>query len=511
MYQLMIIDDEPIVRAGISMLIPWSDYNFEVCAEGVDGRDGLKKVLEYSPDLVLVDLKMPGLNGIELIREAKKQGFEGKFIILTGYSDFEFAKSAVSLGVRAYLLKPIDEDEIRENLEEVLAELEAKKNLDDYYSLSELNARQVVLRRLLQPSEDKESIRKEIKLYGMDFKYNNFCVAILSPNTDEAGDVLGVEPQKIEQMQRGIKNLDSIIVENNLVFICKGSSYTKIREQLMKNNERLKRDQKDSFFISLGQDVANWEDINFSYECAKLLTDYKFLYKDMGAVSIDDLKIAHIEDKHNFAEELCELIEIADKTSIEEKLRDLKELYKSKVMRETEIKVHVIQNIVLLFSMLERKYPDKIANIPNFDTSVNKIKKSDSLEHLLQLVSSFSEEVIERIGITTTDNIVKRVLAYMERNYEKDLKLEDIAKVFSYNSAYLGKVFKKITGENFNNVLNGIRIDNAKKLLLETDLKVYQISEQVGYSNTDYFYTKFRKYVGVSPKEFIEKNTQSNN
>lgn len=506
MYQLMIIDDEPVVRAGIRRLIPWSNYNFEVCAEGIDGKDGLKKLLEYSPDLVLVDIKMPGMNGLELIKEAKKQGFEGKFIILTGYSDFEFAKTAVSLGVRAYLLKPIDEDELVENVEEVLAELEAKKNLDDYYTLSELQARQGVLRQMLVDSRDKENLGREIKLYGMDFKYNSFCVAIISNNNRNLNQEIIKENEKTNQLTVGISNVDSLIVDDNLVLICKGSSYTKIREQLLKNNERLRKNHNDDFFISVGHDVANWEDINFSYECAKLLTDYKFLYKDMEAVSIDDLRITSNESEDDFAEHLCELIEIGDSDSIEKTLKELKEYYKTMVMKETEIKVQIIRNIVLLGSMLQSKYSDKFDDFPDFDVAIDKIKRSDSLDDVMQIISTFSIGASENIGITTTDNIVKRVLAYMERNYAKPLKLEDIAKIFSYNSAYLGKVFKKITGNSFNNVLNHIRIENAKRLLLETDLKVYQISEQVGYNNTDYFYSKFRSYVGISPKEFIEQN-----
>lgn len=505
MYQLMIIDDEPIVRAGIRQLIPWSDYNFEVCAEGVDGKDGLKKLLEYSPDLVLVDVKMPGMNGLELIREAKKRDFEGKFIILTGYSDFEFAKTAVSLGVRAYLLKPIDEDELRENLEEVLAELEAKKNLDDYYSLSELKARQLVLRRLLQPLDDKESLHREIKLYGMDFKYNTFCVAIVSRKNGVKGLEVPVDSEKKEQFQKGINKIDTIIVDNTLVMICKGSNYKQIRDQLIRNNEKIKRDYNESFFIAIGHNVSYWEDIYFSYECAKLLTDYKFLYKDMEVVCIDDIKDTNSKSKENFAENICELIEIGDTEAIKNTFQELKELYKSKVVDETEIKVQVIHNIVLLYSMLEKKYPDKIADFPDFNTTIDRIKKSDCLDELIQIITIYAVNVTENIGITTTDNIIKRVLAYMERNYVQDLKLEDMAKIFSYNSAYLGKVFKKITGFTFNDVLNSIRIENAKRLLLETDLKVYQISEQVGYNNPDYFYSKFRKYVGVSPKEFIEQ------
>jgi len=502
----MIIDDEPIVRAGLRYLLPWSEYNFEICAEGVDGKDGLKKLLEYSPDLVLVDIKMPGMNGLELIREAKKQDFDGKFIILTGYSDFEFAKSAISLGVRAYLLKPIDEDELRRNVEEVLAELEAKKNLDDYYSLNELKARQDLLRRLLQPLEDKMSLGREIKLYGMDFKYNIFCVAIISRMNETEGQEIPIDAEKREQIQKGIRNVDSIMVDNNFVLICKGSSYIKIKEQLNKNIERLKRDCNENFFVSIGHDVSCWEDINFSFECAKLMTNNKFLYKDMEVVCIDDLKISHKGCDENFTNRICDLIEIGDTDSIIKTFLDLKNLYRSRVAKETDIKLQVIHNIVLLYSVLEKKYPDKVAEFPDFNMTVENIKKSDSLEELIGLITDYSINVAEKIGITTTDNIVKRVLAYMERNYVNDLKLEDIAKLFSYNSAYLGKVFKKTTGSSFNDVLNNIRIENAKRLLLETDLKVYQISEQVGYSNTDYFYSKFRKYVGVSPKEFIEQS-----
>ena len=106
------------------------------------------------------------------------------------------------------------------------------------------------------------------------------------------------------------------------------------------------------------------------------------------------------------------------------------------------------------------------------------------------------------IGASSSDNVVRRMYAYMEKNYDKDLKLEMISKMFNYNSAYLGKIFKKEMGESFNNALDHIRISSAKRLLTDTSLKVYQVSERVGFSNIDYFYSKFKRYVGISPKEF---------
>ena len=99
-YRAMIIDDEEIVRNGIKNLIDWEREDFEICAEGKDGKDGLAKILSEQPDLVLIDIKMPGMGGIDVIRAAREQNFEGQFVILTGYSEFEFAKSAISLGVK---------------------------------------------------------------------------------------------------------------------------------------------------------------------------------------------------------------------------------------------------------------------------------------------------------------------------------------------------------------------------------------------------------------------------
>lgn len=505
MYQLMIIDDEPVVRAGIKQLIPWENYNFELCAEGVDGKDGLRKVLDYSPDLVLVDVKMPGMSGIELIREAKKEGFEGKFIILTGYSDFDFAKSAISLGVRAYLLKPIDEDELLNNVQEVLDELDAKKNLDDYYTLSELKARQEVLYRLLMHSADKDTLRKEIKLYGMDFNYHSFCTAILSTKSTYLENDSNKVKEREELIYKDLVHVDKITVDDKLVLICKGRSYQEILTTLVKNNERVKRYYREGFFIAIGHNVAYWEDLSFSYECAKLLTEYEFLYKDSEAVSIEILNQIGINAVGNFTDRLCSLIEIGDVDAIHQIMKELKHCYKNELMKESEVKILVIHNMVLLHSVLERRYESKKENFPDFEKFIDGIKRVECLEGLMEMVDDYCVKATLCIGASTTDVVVKRMISYIEKNYDQDLKLEGIAKIFNYNSAYLGKVFKKEMGESFNNVLDSIRIENAKRLLIESDLKVYQVSKQVGYSNIDYFYSKFKKNVGISPKEYKHK------
>ena len=285
----MIVDDEPVVRAGIKQLISWEEYGYEICAEGLDGKDGFNKLLEHSPDLVLVDVKMPGMSGIDLIGKAKKEGFEGKFIILTGYSEFEFAKSAVSLGVQAYMLKPIEENELLQNIIEVKAKLDNQKHRDRYYSLSELKARQEVLRNLLVYSKDKVEVRKDIELYGMDYHYKSFCV-IISQENEYVEENLGLNHGKQEALLKDLDYIDKVILDNKLVLIGKGYTYRCLSEKLQRNNDRIKRRYGESLFIAIGHDVAHVEDIHFSYETAKLLSHYEFLFKDRNIVSIDIFK-----------------------------------------------------------------------------------------------------------------------------------------------------------------------------------------------------------------------------
>ena len=123
MIKVLIIDDEPSIRIGLEHMIPWIDLGFNVIGVGVNGIDGLEKIETLNPDLVILDMEMPGLNGIDVLKKAKSKGYKFKSIVLTGYSEFKYAKECISLDVHSYLLKPLDEDELIENLKEIKEEI----------------------------------------------------------------------------------------------------------------------------------------------------------------------------------------------------------------------------------------------------------------------------------------------------------------------------------------------------------------------------------------------------
>lgn len=503
MYRMIIIDDEPIVREGLMRLLSWKDYQFEVCAQGIDGIDGLEKVLKYQPDLVLVDVKMPGMSGLELIQKAKEKGFKGQFIILTGFSDFDFAKTAISLGVRDYLLKPVDEDELSENICAMVKEWEEISKLRKINEFNEQTAIQELIRSILLFHKDKEQLLYQMKMYHYNFEYSKYCVAILC---NQVGSVkIGLEypsKEKLDVMIKGIENIDYINIEDKWVLIGKGISYQNILHTLLENNKKLHNIFNDKYFICMGHDVVHWEDIHYSYECAKLLSEYQFIFHNEEAVTIDALK----ECKEIVIDNLFELIsfqiEVGDLEELKRSFIKIEEYCKLKLLKESDVKILLSHHLFMTRNTLEERYEKRKGEFPEYNVVSNWIKGAPTLKDLLTYATDYCVKLSQIIAASGTENVIRRVHVYVEKNYQKDLKLESIAKVFNYNSAYLGKLFKKEMGENFNNFLDHIRIENAKRMLTESDLKVYQVSERVGYSNIDYFYSKFKRYVGISPKEF---------
>lgn len=423
-YTGMIIDDEKIVREGI---------------------------LRYKPDLVLIDIKMPGLSGLEVIQKAKEQGFEGHFIILTGYSEFEYAKQAISMGVDGYLLKPIEEEAY----------------LKSYHSRNEGKARKDLLRRIVLNEDSPENLSRDMGLYQLPMEGNCFCVAVCR-DMDVEGEKEGKAfLEKIRALTEGDNAcIGSFSMMGTAVLVGKGITYQQWKKRLEKRNKRLSGYHGPGLRIAIGNNVRSWQELFCSYESALYLLEQSFIFNEEDILTID--LICSLEESREpvSVEYLEMLIEVGEEEGIRRAMGMFRDYCAWQMLKSGEIKMMLVQELFQLQARLGKKYVSEALSNENLQPQI------------------------------------RRVYYYMEKNYDKDLKLETIAKNFNYNSAYLGKLFRKEMGESFNNSLDIIRITNARRLLQETNLKVYQISEKVGYGSIDYFYIKFKKYVGISPKEY---------
>ncbi|MCI8763033.1 MAG: response regulator transcription factor [Lachnospiraceae bacterium] len=499
----MIIDDEKIVREGICDLIDWNAEGYRLVPGGKDGREGLAGILRYQPDLVLVDIKMPGITGLELIQEARKQGFQGHFIILTGYSEFEYAKTAISMGVEGYLLKPVDEDELLGYVRRIRKKLEQEVYLKSYHSRNEDKARQELLRRIVLNEDSPENLKRDIELYQLPMEGSCLCVAVCR-DKDEDGDK--EEKHFQEKLAALIEGdaacMGTFSIAGGAVLVGKGITYKQWKSRIEKRNRRLASYYGSGFRLAIGNNVHSWKELFCSYESALYLLDQSFIFGEEDILTID--LICNLEESREAVsvEYLEMLIEVGEAEGIRRAMGMFRDYCAWHMLKSQEIKILLIQELLRLQMKLGKKYNSEALSDEKLQPLIRRLMEAENMTRLLECFEGVLTSLSQEIGTGGAGNIIRRVYYYMEKNYDKDLKLETIARNFNYNSAYLGKLFRKETGESFNNSLDIIRINNARRLLQETNLKVYQISERVGYGSIDYFYIKFKKYVGISPKEY---------
>lgn len=511
----LIIDDEAVVRAGLKNIIDWNTYGFDICGEADNGEEGLQKILSLDPDLVLLDIKMPGMYGVDIARHAREHGFGGKIIILSGYSDFEYAHDAIKSGVDAYLLKPIDEDELIEAVTQVKSKLDKEFADSVILHQSMPQMKNKIINDIICGNDEalKSGKLDEFSLYSVNLKFDIFEVAIADNMSESALDENMLRAELLKKYSGDESNIDTVLINDRTAVLLKGSEAVRRLPDAVEKMRRRGKDLKAGFFIGVGRCVKNVSDINLSYLDAQKIVNRRFFYdENQSIVFWDDInakfKAAPSDaiDITNYIEILKSYIEVGDCEKIRATLVKIKnEIICSGIKAEKAIAM-MINVYCQLKKKLYLSYPGLGTDSQGGEKIdievINCIYEKNSLFEIIKLLCEVFKNVSEKTESITGKNLMKRVENYISKNFMQKLKLEDIAQLFGYNSAYLGKLFKDTFGDNFNTYLDKVRIAKAKSLLQNKDLKVYEVSEQVGFKNIDYFYKKFKTYVGQSPNEY---------
>lgn len=505
--KLLIADDEIDVREGIRFLLDWADLGFIICGEGKNGADTLEQILKLQPDIVLLDIRMPKLSGLEVVRQAQEGGFLGKFIILSGYSDFAYAQEAIHLGVTSYLTKPIEEEELKkavlEAKESILKEQQAQKKFLEYRD----KARDSILKDILYhkanyPFLDYQDLMLESSVFQVVL-YTNYN----QDSFQAAWDFAGI----LRLANKNHNSLDYVRLERLHVILLKGEFALKRFQELLAHyiTNPQKGSPLDSLFLAYGRPVYDVQDIHISFEDAQFLMSRRFFcrfnqhvlgYTDMPGERPKPLEQSLLEN--TYSQRISDYIQAGNRHMLQGTLEELKqELYLANT--ETSLLKHYLADIMIqVKSNIQRTYGNIDLPFPGNAAIISAITEKYYLYEILQFFTIQFEMSMNAIGSPTRESVMDGILEYIQRNYQENLKLGAIADLFGYNSSYLGKVFSKTTGKNFNAYVDGVRIEVSKSLLKEEDYKVYEIAQLVGYANVDYFHKKFKKYVGMSPAEF---------
>src|SRR5690625_3811008 len=340
MQKVLIIDDEPIIREGLKNVISWNEYGYEICDVGVDGRDGLNKIRSHQPDLILLDIRMPGLSGIDLVKQVRKENNQVKIIILTAYSSFSYAKELMGYGIESYLLKPIDEHELVEILKKISLERDEEKKLASQLELYNQLNEDKSLRALLVAELDDVSQEMKERLDGKHLQ-----VARISSEMDQANyhwltNEVDKTPDQIKIIRR-----DS---HNHLLFI--DMEEAEVKSFMNRVCERFNLYGDDHIVLMLGSVVDEIEEVVKSYHQVKELIDVHFCFSEKNILIYDELDF---DDKSNTNlsneinnHRLFHYLEFNDTVNIQNELLDIEKYYQSKRYTEERIKIEVLEWII---------------------------------------------------------------------------------------------------------------------------------------------------------------------
>lgn len=510
---VLIADDEKIVLEGLKYIIDWEHLGFTICQTASDGADALEKIMTLNPDLVLMDIRMPKMNGIEVVQAAVEQGYRGKFIILSGVSEFKLAQTAMRYGVDFYLTKPIDEDELEQAVtsihELILREAQNQTSYEQYRS----KAKNSILKEIMLDTCDYYKLDLDdlhlnaniyqvvsYENYNQDYFYQSWNFADLMRVTNQDNNTFDL----IELNQRKV-----ILLKGDFAI----SKFNNLLEHYQVAPQ--KGSPFDSVFLAYGQKVSRIRDIHLSYQDVCHLCDRRFFcsenqhivgYEELNPQTAGICPITK-EMAPDYAERFANYIQSHNQTLITETLKGLSSFMKQSNEEITAIKHFMIDLYILVKQKIMQAYTN--IDIP-FIANAAAIDLIERKYYLYEIIAFLAEQFdlwTHSVGYSSGENVLDEVLYYIHHNYRENLKLEGIAPLFGYNSSYLGKIFSKKLGINFNAYVDQVRIEEAKKLLLQDNLKVYEIANLIGYSNVDYFHKKFKKYVGTSPAEYRKINS----
>ena len=513
MYTYFIADDETKIRQGLRRLIDWEDLGFFCVGEASNGEDALAVILEKKPDIALLDIRMPRLSGLDVARLAREKNYEGTILILSGYSDFKYAQEAMCYDVKFYITKPVDEDDLTAHLLKIREELDEKKKRTSAIEYYSEKARSSILRDFLTGSS--RTLTEELKELGL--LSGCYQAAIYEKYSHDAAAVSYRFSDLLHLTNEDNHSYETLTIDHNEIILLKGDFAIRRFSEFVERFEREVKPQKgsplDSLFITYGRVVYRPEDITGSYREALYLLQMRF-YCDPGQHTFGYHQLARpqnsyfIPDKatlEEYRDMLVDYIQTRNRRLLAETLGRLREqIYLSSVPIE-DIRRFFLDLYLQVREAVRYHYHTADIPFPPGSWAADFINTRYYLYEIITFISEQTEMILRSLGTASRESTLDNVIYYIRHNYMNNLKLERIAPLFGYNSSYLGKLFTQKIGMNFTAYLDRVRIDASLELLKEGTLKVYEIAEKVGYSNVDYFHTKFKKVMGESPAEYRRK------
>lgn len=520
MYRLIIADDEESIRNGIAHSLPWQEWGYEICALCANGEEVLEQLDAVHPDVVLSDIRMPGMDGVALMQRLSKDHPEVKIVILSGYSDFEYLNMSIKNHVAEYLLKPTDFEDFEETFRRLKVTLDHERLQNAQITESVQRHFQLWLTSLLEgiasPSET-ERFRPMLTEAGID-QDNLMIVAFAIDNHggDEKGDLL--------QLWQNIWKISSALPAgqlHQLPFLFDGKNLV----ILYSDESEIEPDDVIAQIRNLQQTVSDQLHVTLSAGISSLCTEPTMLPQ-----AYEQAECCAKQSAFAGSQRIYTFQQLKNISSDELTYFDTEKIEKALLGQDYETLRTEIDRVLLLpgTARLDYQKVDRLCLSLLFHIALWSLRYGIQMEEVMRTLGAHYAD-IHQCGTLTSkrdfvlaclfgcqqalsqrrshghsvNSVAQRVQEYVDAEYcSNHISLESVAAHVHKTSAYISRVFKNELGCNFTDYLTEKRMHLAVELLKEPDSKIYSIAEQCGYADTSNFIRVFKKFYGISPAEY---------
>ncbi len=526
MYKIFIVEDEIVVREGIRDNIDWESTDFIMAGEAPDGEMALPLIQEIKPDILITDIKMPFMDGLELCRIVRKSMPWIKIVIISGHDEFNYAKEAISIGVTEYMLKPVSSVELLKQLNKVAIKIENEKeekaNIEKIKNQLNSNRESIKEKFLNEVSlgiiTTKEALEKA-SYFNIDLVSRYYLVEIIEIEKSE--NIKYFNQEELLEIDIIIsnyieKNPEIIRFKRNLeefVLIIKGESEKDLEEISYRTAQSIKyeveRTTECILSIGIGSVQERVHGIAYSFKDASTANRQKILLGKGKIIDINDIKIDKEESRLLDISKISitDFLKVGSKQSIngflDEYIKCLNTTGLKSIMYIHYAFLNIVLNTVKFIENLEgdnKKVIEEISNSENTllgIVSINQFK--EQAFNILSKAFDYRDNIVESKYL----NVIAMAKKYINENYsDSSMSLNSVAAFVNISPSHFSTIFSQETGETFIEYLTKTRINKAMELLKTTSQKTFEISYAVGYNDPHYFSHLFKKVTGRTPREF---------
>ena len=524
MYSVLMVDDEEDVIRAMQKKIDWESIGFRIMGYAHNGIEALDLAEQEAPDVVLTDIKMPYMDGLELAHNLKIMYPAVRILIFSGFDEFEYAKEAIRLEVEEYILKPVDADELRriftkikESLDREMDEKRNVQKLRDYYMESLPLLQENFYSSLVEGNVSEADLNRFLSDYQIEMKSPMYAAVVVHTSTTQLPEgisaVLLTESVRRLAQEHLANKWDARLFphEGNIVLLapCRSQEdVMRITDEAEAFCRLAKHVSQAVVTIGIGKICRNLSEIPESYRGAREAVSYRSLYGAGKAINIGEIAPGEERASDNSQKKLLALFKAVKMSTPETVRREADAYVQEMVGGGVSLSMHRFMVMELISSLYRFAVSNKIDTEPIFGEDEQLFRNvanmdSTQLGEWLCKVSLMMQEQLQSNRADGAQTFVSKAVDYVRDNYsDQELTIDKICGILGVSAAYFSTMFKKETGKTFIAYLTDYRMEQAVQRLIGRDEKTYVIAAQVGYADPAYFSYVFKKKFGVSPSRY---------